>query len=201
MDKGDKDQKVRWRVADSLAKLNSSESIEPFVNSLKKEKDVEVQVRIIEAMGELTKKISNKIHDIKNPDVISEINKEQPEDKLAEKLKELLTDEKEIAGIQIYDKVIKAIRRELDSQHIDVKLAAIDSLGKLRASKSLPGLLKSLQHTDPTIRLRTVEALKQIKDKKAIEPIREAMKKEGIFSIMMRSVMSGAIKDLERLPD
>ncbi len=78
-----------------------------------------------------------------------------------------------------------------------MKLAAIETLGILGDREIVPDLIKELEDKDPTVRIRTVEALGRLGDKRAIEPIKNARKKEGIFSIIMKSTMASIIKKLE----
>ncbi|MEQ8169591.1 MAG: HEAT repeat domain-containing protein, partial [Candidatus Eremiobacterota bacterium] len=93
-------------------------------------------------------------------------------------------------------KAAKAVTEELKSA-LSVKLAAIETLGILGDKEIVPELIRELEDKDPTVRIRTVEALGKLGDKRAIEPIKNARKKEGIFSIIMKSTMTSVIKKLE----
>jgi len=49
---------------------------------------------------------------------------------------------------------------------------------KLKKERNVNGLIKALRHKDSLIRLRAAEALGSIRDKKAVEPLIQALKDE-----------------------
>ena len=144
---GDKED-IRWRIIESIGKLNKSNSVDILINFLKTEIP-DIKIKIIETLA--------------------------------------------ISGDK---KAVKPVTEELKSE-LSVKLAAIETLGILGDREIVPDLIKELEDKDPTVRIRTVEALGRLGDKRAIEPIKNARKKEGIFSIIMKSTMASIIKKLE----
>jgi len=72
---------------------------------------------------------------------------------------------------------------------------ALGKMGDLRAVNSLMG--RGLRDKDHQVRLKVAKALVQLGDPRAVDAIKEARKKEGIFSFKMKGEMANAIKELE----
>jgi hypothetical protein len=65
----------------------------------------------------------------------------------------------------------------LSSPYPNLCLGAATVLGKMRAKEAVPGLIEMLGRFEPHDSQRVVDALAKIGDKRAIEPIEQAMKK------------------------
>lgn len=61
----------------------------------------------------------------------------------------------------------------------DIALS-IPNIGKLKGRRDVEGLIKALGHKVERVRAHAAEALGEIKDKRAVEPLIEALKDEGV---------------------
>ncbi|MEQ8188598.1 MAG: HEAT repeat domain-containing protein, partial [Candidatus Eremiobacterota bacterium] len=171
---------VRLKTVIKLGETGSEEASEALIAKLKSGDKADIRWRIIESLGKLNKSNSAEV-------LITFLKTEIPDIKI--KIIETLA----LLGDK---KAVKPVTEELKSE-LSVKLAAIETLGMLGDKEIVPNLIRELEDKDPTVRIRTVEALGRLGDRLAIDPIKNARKKEGIFSIIMKSTMASVIKKLE----
>jgi HEAT repeat protein len=171
---------VRLKAVIKLGETGSEEASEALIAKLKNGDKEDIRWRIIESLGKLKKSNSVEV-------LINYLKTEIPDIKIK------IIETQAILGDK---RAAKPVTEELKSE-VSVKLAAIESLVMLGDKEIVTELIRELEDRDPTVRIRTVEALGKLGDKRAIEPIKNARKKEGIFSIIMKSNMTSIIKKLE----
>ena len=70
-------------------------------------------------------------------------------------------------------------KRDIAKRKRDIALY-IPNIGKLKGKRDVEGLIKALGHKVEKVRRHAAEALGEIKDKRAVEPLIEALKDEGV---------------------
>lgn len=70
---------------------------------------------------------------------------------------------------------------------------------KMKAERDVEGLIKALKHRDGSVRLKAVRALRELKDKRAVEPLIEALRDYGSLedSGSIRFLAASALGELE----
>ena len=70
---------------------------------------------------------------------------------------------------------------------------------KMKAEKDVEGLIKALKHKDGSVRLKAVHALRELKDKRAVEPLIEALRDYGSieYSGSIRFLAASALGELK----
>lgn len=92
---------------------------------------------------------------------------------------------------------IDALVKKTKDKDREVTLSSIENLGNFRSEESLKCLEECLKNKDKIIRKSAVTALEHMGDKKALNALIKARKKEGFFSIEMKRLMDIAIEKIE----
>jgi len=92
---------------------------------------------------------------------------------------------------------IEALVKKTKDKDRDVRLTSIETLGNFKTAESLKCLEDNLKHKDKIIKKSAITALEQMGDKKALNVLLKARKREGLFSIEMKRLMDKAIDKID----
>ena len=83
--------------------------------------------------------------------------------------------------------------RDLDCKMWDVRLKAVESLGKIKNARAVEPLIKALGDTHKDVRLKAVESLGKIQDSQAVPPLIDALKNKDEYVYWEAAEALGAI--------
>ena len=89
---------------------------------------------------------------------------------------------------------IDELIHNLDSEKSTIRCNAARSLGELKHPKAVDALIRKINHMDKNTKNAVVEALGNLGDKRAVEPLAKALKGEnfGTLELMKRNLTRGA---------
>lgn len=99
------------------------------------------------------------------------------------------------ALVKIGKRAVKPLTAKLDTQNNSLKLAVIETLGRIKDPIVLNSLIELLKDKDSSIRSKSAEALGEIGDKRAVEPLMSIIKDEDSWVRMAVAEALGKIKD------
>ncbi len=185
----DPDANVRTNVAAALCKLPDERVVSPLMKSLK-DQETSVRAYAIQGLGVCGDKTAvPALLDILN-------NNDDPELLLAtcDALGRL-------GDPHAVDHLIQFLVVPESREHQSLVLKVIDTVRRLQSPKAVPALFDLLQSPETNIRLKTVEAIGQCKDKAAAEPLESFLAKDSSDEVRAAVAKAiGEIGDPESLP-
>jgi HEAT repeat protein len=99
------------------------------------------------------------------------------------------------ALVKIGKRAVKPLANKLDTQNNSLKIAVIETLGKIGDPVVVSSLIELLKDKDSSIRSKSAEALGEIRDKRAVEPLIAIIKDEDSWVRMAVAEALGKIGD------
>lgn len=187
--KHDKNGSVRLYAARALGELRDSEATLPLIESLTEDRNVDVRVRAARALGRLggEEVVLPLVYALSDPnsqvcvtaaDALIEIGpiavKPLMESLKNEKVN-VRCDATRALGELGDAAAVEPLLSVLNDEWVNVRIYAVQSLGKLAHASATDALIEVLQRKDENVLVRAgaAQALGQIKDKRALLPLRE----------------------------
>lgn len=99
------------------------------------------------------------------------------------------------ALVKIGKRAVKPLTSKLDTQNNSLRLAVLETLGKIKDPVVVNSLIELLKDKDSSIRSKSAEALGEIGDKRAVEPLIAIIRDEDSWVRMAVAEALGKIKD------
>ncbi len=183
----DSDPNVRASTAIALSKLPDERNVAPLIRCLS-DPDRHVRLYSINALAAVGDKAA--------APALTELLEQDDPEILAAACDALgrMGDPKAV------ERLIQFLVPPANDEHAGFVLKVIETVRRLQSPQAVPALMELLQSTDPTVRLKAVEAIGQCKDKSAAEVVEQVLAKDNSDEVRAAAAKAlGDLKDPESL--
>ena len=213
----DPDPYVKDRAIWALGVIGDQRAVEPLVSILE-EDDVAIRQRAVEALGKIdgpeTLEILTRLTLYDENPMIRNFALDELLSQKNTELVSLFASELGNGSPKIRINAARALAATKAPEALDalaqlatqddepsIRKLAVVSLGKLKSSRALPGLILALEDESPDVRKSAVESLGQLNDRRAVIPILGLLADENIEVRNSAIQTLGILNDPEATPD